>query len=141
MKAVTRAVLDMVGGSVASALGFSLAALGCELLRRTGIGLPLFGDKGGLLWPLFVGLPVGGAAGLWVVERVIYRARPRIVRALVVGFIPAVVSMCLAVLLVDRIGPVAFLAFPPLVAACLTVTLRIVSRASRSSSPYASGVG
>ena len=130
MSGATRSIAGIVGGSVTSVLGFFAVGLGHDLLRSARLAPPWGGDKGNVLWGLFLGVPIGAATGLWLVERAGYRSRPPILKALAVGAIPAWASAFVAVLMADRMGVAALLFLPLAAAVCLTAALRVVSRSA-----------
>jgi hypothetical protein len=124
-----RLAVDVAVGTASSVLWFLAIGLGHDLLvLRMGVNVPWGGDKGSVLWGLFVGLPLGATAGLYLAERMVYRGRPPLMRALVAASIPMTVSVAIGVALLDHVGLLALLVLPLIVTGWLVVAVKVVAR-------------
>ena len=109
------------GASVLTAVaGYLVVSVIHGSLARLGWEIPYGGDKGAILFPLLVGLPVGAMTGTVLFERLVYNVARWNVLGVLMGFIFSLPAFFVALFGMDALGGEVIVAAPFLIAlACL----------------------
>jgi hypothetical protein len=99
-----RIFLDFLSGLILSIIGFLMFAGVYSALELLKIDISYGGDKGKVLFGLFVGLPLGSILGIVLTEKFVYKAQGWNIWGIILAALLSVISNYLGIVMLDKIG-------------------------------------